>query len=310
MIRGIYHAHRNSACHNFVSTCWNNFKWNSASSNLDTAMTSSVKLFQFLKDFCRSVGFCPSQSGQIQFNWKNSLILLSILQLWLSTSALCLFEGDSILKYGTRIYASITTLCAFGVIAIKLWKMTDVLALIEKFDNFVARSKYMVCDSNRLRLQKQFILHSNRSKQCHFDGHVHRIECEYRTNVTVRSCVPSKNRIFGIRNVSSDLNFCQLLHLRYEKWIIPFDISGDVSPMLIVLLSSFKSEYFSSSFFSFEDAIRLENSTWLFGRIFARDISICLYCPGLCSFGVPFGRLVQLIHIVCQRHRRQLLQVG
>lgn len=111
-------------------------------------MRRPVKLFQFLKEFYPTIGFYPSQSGRIRFNWKNSLILLSILQLFLSTLALYLFEDDLILRYGARVYASITALCAFGVLAIKLWKMADTLALIEKYDKFVKKRKYTVCDSN------------------------------------------------------------------------------------------------------------------------------------------------------------------
>lgn len=149
-------------------------------------------------------------------------------------------------------------------------------------------------------------MYSNRSKQCHFDGHVPRIECENRTNVKLCPYIPSENWLFGIRNFSIGLNACQLFYSGLGKWIVSFDISGYVSRMLHS--STPNLNIFPSS--SSKDALQLEITVRLFGGILARDFSICLHCPGLCSSGVLFGRLVQLIHVVCQRYHRRLSHFG
>lgn len=105
-------------------------------------MAKSVELFKFLQKSYQTIGFYPSQTGQIgcSFNLKNLFILLSILQLFLSSLAFFLFEAHSLFDYGTSFYTSITNLFSLIILAIILWKMTDILMLIEKFEEYIEKS--------------------------------------------------------------------------------------------------------------------------------------------------------------------------
>lgn len=137
-----WHARSNNTFDYFVTSYLNNFKRNSTSINLDTAMSSSVKLFQFLQGSYRRIGFHPSKSDRIPFNWKNVFIFLPILQLFISTSAFFLFKADSVFEFGTGFYAAITSLFTLIVFLIELWKIPDILKLIGNLENFIEKSEF------------------------------------------------------------------------------------------------------------------------------------------------------------------------
>lgn len=105
-------------------------------------MAKSLKVFQFLKKSYQTIGFHPSRSGQsFSFDLRNLFVLMSILQLCSSSLTYFLFGARSLFGYGASFYASITTLYAFIILSIKLRKISNILILIKKFEEYIERSK-------------------------------------------------------------------------------------------------------------------------------------------------------------------------
>lgn len=102
-------------------------------------MTNTMKSFQFLQKSYKTIGFYTTTSER--YNSKNYIMLLSIFQLCLSSFAFFCFQAESTFEYGASFYGFIITLLTVVGIVLKLSKMTNILALIEHLETFIAQSK-------------------------------------------------------------------------------------------------------------------------------------------------------------------------
>lgn len=108
------------------------------------------KLFQCVQKSFQILGFCPSQHSRIApFIPKNILLILLLVFCFISSTGFFLFQAKSVKEFGDSFLASITTLGALVYFSTTIWKMANLLKLIEKFEGFVQRSKPKTFDSNQ-----------------------------------------------------------------------------------------------------------------------------------------------------------------
>ena len=111
---------------------------------LDVVMSSVIKLFHTLKIFYKKIGLSvlPSQLHQptCSLNLLNICLLISPIPLYISSTAFYLFEAETADENGTSFYISVTIFAIAINISIIASKMTKILALIEKYEEFITKS--------------------------------------------------------------------------------------------------------------------------------------------------------------------------
>lgn len=94
-------------------------------------MPSTIKLFRTLKKFYKKT---------VSFNVINVFLFYSYVIIYIATTAFFFLEAQTADENGTSFYASITLLAIAINISISAWKMSKILALIEKYEEFIAKS--------------------------------------------------------------------------------------------------------------------------------------------------------------------------
>lgn len=84
-----------------------------------------------------------SQSRQNwhSINWGIIFIFVSLLQMFISSLAFLIFEADTVMDAGKSFYCADTTLWCANFYLIQMWKMPEILKLIENFEKFIEESK-------------------------------------------------------------------------------------------------------------------------------------------------------------------------
>lgn len=106
--------------------------------------TAKIKLFQFIQTHYQTTGmYSPSQADQNHSLNKNVwLIFLCFVQFEFTLVTFLLFKAESIGEMIISYLVSITFAFYVIVIPVSTLKIPKVLQLIEKFDEFIRKSKY------------------------------------------------------------------------------------------------------------------------------------------------------------------------
>lgn len=110
---------------------------------MDEAET--IHFFTFIRKLFQRLGIHPPkpQNNTIgSYNWRNSFVLLFLTILFISSTAFLIFKSDSVAKFGSSFYVSISDLLYLFLWAMIVHKMADLFILMEKIDEFVAESKW------------------------------------------------------------------------------------------------------------------------------------------------------------------------
>lgn len=107
-------------------------------------MAGTIQFFQFIRKLYRIVGIRPlkNQNSPLgSYNWRNLTVLLLFLILFLACVAYFLYEAHSFTEYGGSFYMSISMLIYIVSLPTIIPKMTDIFVLMDKFGEFVDKSK-------------------------------------------------------------------------------------------------------------------------------------------------------------------------
>lgn len=106
-------------------------------------MAGQLKLLRSTQKVYQHMGIYPPQSNQnqLQFNWRNILMLFSLIQIFIFSLAFLIFEAETIVDAGSSFYAVNSLLCCTIYYLMKMWKMPKIRKLIENFEKFIEESK-------------------------------------------------------------------------------------------------------------------------------------------------------------------------
>lgn len=108
-------------------------------------MANSIKLFQFLQKSYKTLGICPSQDHEgLAFNTRNVIFLFCYAQMFLSVLAFFIFKADTMLEYGNSFFMFETQFYIAMDFLVLMWRITNILELIEEFEEFIEKSKKIV----------------------------------------------------------------------------------------------------------------------------------------------------------------------
>lgn len=98
-------------------------------------------MFQLTQKMFQSMGIYPSQSNSNwhSINWRNSSVLIALVQMLIFSLAYLVFEVDNIVDAGTCFYAVSTELFCSIILLLNLHNIPKILQLIEKFEDFVEK---------------------------------------------------------------------------------------------------------------------------------------------------------------------------
>lgn len=102
-------------------------------------MAARLKLLQFTQKLFQEMGICPSPSNPNwrSINWRNSSVLISLIQMLIFSLAFLVFKADNIVDAGSCFYAVSTELICSIILLINIHNMPKILKLIEKFEDFI-----------------------------------------------------------------------------------------------------------------------------------------------------------------------------
>lgn len=107
-----------------------------------------IKLFQSLRKYFETLGtLSPETEDNHPFNWRNTFVLFGYFQLFASVLAFTMFEATQVVEFGLNYYGYMTeVLCAFAITT-QIYRMVDILELIENCEEFIEKSKSIrICD--------------------------------------------------------------------------------------------------------------------------------------------------------------------
>lgn len=108
------------------------------------AEVPTVQFFQLIQKMYGIVGIHPLQTQNVQFssvNWRNFSALLSFVILFFASTAYLFTEAESFVEYSQSFYVSSALVGFFTGMSVTVSKMANVFILIEKFGEFVEKSK-------------------------------------------------------------------------------------------------------------------------------------------------------------------------
>lgn len=111
----------------------------SFSINSVAIMDGPIKLFQNVQNFYHTMGIKSNQ--YFSLNAKKLFFLLFITLGGISVTAYFIFEAKTIEEYGNSFYSAISNLYTLVDFIVTVWRMPDILKLIEKCEKFIENSK-------------------------------------------------------------------------------------------------------------------------------------------------------------------------
>ena len=108
-------------------------------------MANTVKLFQSAQIYFIALGICPTKPNQkYAFNMTSFFVLFPMLLIFISTTTFFFLKAETIQEYSDTFYVSSTEFSFIVCFLVNIWKMTTILQLIEKYEEFVRKSKCFV----------------------------------------------------------------------------------------------------------------------------------------------------------------------
>lgn len=109
-----------------------------------------MKLFRLARKCYQTMGIHPLSPNQTSFsslNLQNSFFFISMLLTASATMTSCIFQAtENIFEHAYTLYVSLTQLASMINFAISFWKITEIIAFIESFENFIQKSKFSHLD--------------------------------------------------------------------------------------------------------------------------------------------------------------------
>lgn len=105
-------------------------------------MANNVKLFQSVQEYFKTMGIFPTQPNQkYSFNLMSFFILLSMFMLLIPSMAFFLLKAETIEEYFDTFYASSSVLAYIVCFIVNIWKMTNLIELIKRYENSISKRK-------------------------------------------------------------------------------------------------------------------------------------------------------------------------
>lgn len=105
-------------------------------------MAGPVRLFVNVQRFFHISGIVPPQiNSKWRLNWKNYLILYSLMQMFIATMAFCIFEAKTLFDYSSCAFICSTELACFIAYLLQSFGIVNILNWIQSFDELIETSK-------------------------------------------------------------------------------------------------------------------------------------------------------------------------
>lgn len=105
-------------------------------------LTKPVELFNFLKKSYETIGVYEPQSCQNHlFNSKNVFIICSLAQLGTFVGIYFIFEAKQLEEYCITFFCTLSSIAGAFYLVTNIYQNENVLKLIEKFEELIAKSK-------------------------------------------------------------------------------------------------------------------------------------------------------------------------
>lgn len=101
-------------------------------------MDGSVKLFRLVQKYYQTMGIYPSQT----INWRNVIFLFAIFAQFMAISGFFLLQATSIPEYGSSFMGISSSLYSIVTFLLTLWRIPEILKLIQLCENFIEKSTY------------------------------------------------------------------------------------------------------------------------------------------------------------------------
>lgn len=105
-------------------------------------MANTLKLFQLAQAYYKTLGIYPTKPNQkYAFDLTSFLILFILLVDFISTVTFFFFTAETAQENSDSFYVSSSTFNFIVCFVINFWKMSNILQLIGKYDEFIQKSK-------------------------------------------------------------------------------------------------------------------------------------------------------------------------
>lgn len=107
-------------------------------------MAGSIKLFQFNKRFCQTIGiFVPQTDYDRSIKTsKNVIFVVCVVQFALASIAFLLYDAKSMGEFGEIFFMVICSIEAMCSYFINVWNFEDILKFIENCEAFIEKSTF------------------------------------------------------------------------------------------------------------------------------------------------------------------------
>lgn len=108
-------------------------------------MARTMALFQTVQKIYKTMAIHPSLSQPNRFcslNVKIQIFLIIVLQTLFASTAFLLFKANTIQALADSFYVSLTHAFCLIYIIIKIWKVADILQLIDQYEQFIQKRKF------------------------------------------------------------------------------------------------------------------------------------------------------------------------
>ena len=103
-----------------------------------------MELFHSIRESFQTLGVYPVQSlRETPFNLRNIFVLMCLTEMFTSSLAYSLFEAKSIGEFADSIFMSLINLAWAITFVSNIYKISHILALIEDFEKFIEKSKFV-----------------------------------------------------------------------------------------------------------------------------------------------------------------------
>lgn len=102
-------------------------------------MAHSIRLFQFIQEFSKTIGIDSSQTDSIKS--KNAIFTVCPIQYTLTTVAFLIIEANSMFDYGFGFYSIICMINGIVIYLLFNWQYENTLKFIGTCEEFIAKSK-------------------------------------------------------------------------------------------------------------------------------------------------------------------------
>lgn len=107
------------------------------------AMARPIKLFRFTEELYHTIGIYALQSKEVRlFNLKNGFCTFVWIQMGTLSGAFFLFKAERLDEYGISFHVTVSVAAGLFYFITTIFQMGNILELIEKFEEFIGRSKY------------------------------------------------------------------------------------------------------------------------------------------------------------------------